>query len=984
MTLRKKTIIIIGVTLAGLIFILYAISRVILLNSFAELEEQNTRRNVERILSALSDDLSHLNHLTGDWAGWNDTYAFIEDANDDYVKSNLVDETFNELKINIMLFINSSGQIIFGKGFDLKKGKEIPVPKSLQEHISANSLLVCHPDTKSSITGIILLPEGPMLVASRPILTSEEKGPIRGALIMGRYLDSPEIKHLAEKTHLSLTMHNLNNSQIPPDFQAALSGLSEEAPIFVRPLSAESVAGYALLKDIYGNPGLVLRVDMPREIYGQGQASMQYFILSLLVIGLVFGVVTLLLLEKVVLSRLALLSAGVNSVGASSDHSARVSMTGRDELSNLAGAINEMLEALEHSQSELKESRERYRKLANKLHTAHQQLLDIIEFLPDATFVIDHDKKVIAWNRAIEEMTGVCKEEIIGKGDYAYAVPFYGKQRPMLIDLVFADNREIEQKYDYVEKKGNTIYTAVFTPPAFKDKEVFLWAAASPLFDSDGNLVGGIASIRDITERKQAETLFKTLFSSSPIGIYIVQDGKFQFVNPQFQKHTGYSEDELLGMDSLKIVLPEDRNMVRENAVKMLKGERSSPYEYRVINKCGETRWIMETVTSIQYQGRRATLGNYMDITERKLMEEQLKYLSLHDPLTGLYNRAYFEQEMHRLESGRYNPVGIIVCDMDGLKLVNDTLGHDAGDALLVAAAGVIKKAFREGDVVARIGGDEFAVLLPNSDKTTVKSACLRIQDAIAKYNAANPELPLSISIGFAVSSQTSTSMWELFKEADNNMYREKLHRSQSAKSAIVQALIKTLEARDFITKDHSDRLQDLVAGLAIAIGLPECNVTDLRIMAQFHDIGKVGIPDRILFKKGPLTPKEFSEIQRHCEIGYRIAQSAPDLAPIADWILKHHEWWNGKGYPLGIKGKEIPLECRILAIADAYNAMTSDRPYRKAMSHEEAVAELRRCAGIQFDPHLVQKFVQVLENQNLVSTDTGPDPEKNISASGN
>jgi diguanylate cyclase (GGDEF)-like protein/PAS domain S-box-containing protein len=971
MTLRKKTIIIISVTLASLILILYAISRVILLDSFAELEEQNTRRNVERILSAISDDISDLNHLTGDWAGWDDTYAFIEDANDNYVKSNLIDETFTELNLNIMLFINSSGQIIFGKGFDLKNGKEIPVPKSLQEHISASSLLVCHPDTKSSITGIILLPEGPMLVASRPILTSKEKGPIRGALIMGRYLDYAKIKHFAEETHLSLAMHSLNNSQMPPDFQAALSALSEEAPVLVRPLSAESVAGYALLKDIYGNPGLVLRVDMPREIYGQGRAGMLYFILSLLVVGLVFGLVTLLLLEKVILSRLARLSAGVNSVGASSDHSARVLMTGRDELSSLAGAINGMLEALERSQSELKESKERYRKLANKLRTAHQQLQDIIEFLPDATFVIDHDKKVIAWNRAIEEMTGVCKEEIIGKGDYAYAVPFYGKKRPMLIDLVFADDKEIEQKYDYVEKKGNTLYAEVFTPPAFEGKEVFLWATASPLFDSDGNLVGAIASIRNITERKQAEVLFKTLFSSSPIGIYIVQDGKFQLVNPQFQKHTGYSEGELLGMDSLKIVLPGDRNMVKENAVKMLKGERSSPYEYRVTNKCGETRWIMETVTSIQYQGRRATLGNYMDITERKLMEERLKYLSLHDPLTGLYNRAYFEQEMRRLESGRYNPVGLIVCDMDGLKLVNDTLGHNTGDTLLLAAAGVIKKAFREGDVVARIGGDEFAVLLPNSDETTVESACRRIQDVTAKYNATSPELPLSISVGFAVSNQTPTSMWELFKEADNNMYQEKLHRSQSAKSAIVQALMKTLEARDFITKSHSDRLQDLAAGLAIATGLPERNVTDLRLLAQFHDIGKVGIPDRILFKEGPLTPEESSEMQRHCEIGYRIAQSAPDLAPIADWILKHHEWWNGKGYPLGLKGEEIPLECRILAIADAYSAMTSDRPYRKAMSHEEAVAELRRCAGTQFDPHLVQKFVQVLESQSLVSTGT-------------
>jgi HD-GYP domain-containing protein (c-di-GMP phosphodiesterase class II) len=213
------------------------------------------------------------------------------------------------------------------------------------------------------------------------------------------------------------------------------------------------------------------------------------------------------------------------------------------------------------------------------------------------------------------------------------------------------------------------------------------------------------------------------------------------------------------------------------------------------------------------------------------------------------------------------------------------------------------------------------------------------------------------------VREEPSVSIDELFKEADNNMYREKLHHKESARSAIVHALMRALAARDFITEGHAERLQRLVAGMAVAIGLPESNAADLRLLAQFHDIGKVGVPDSILFKPGPLTPEERSEIERHCSIGHRIALSAPDLAPIADWILKHHEWWNGEGYPLGLKREEIPLECRILAIADAYDAMTSDRPYRKAITHEEAVKELERCAGSQFDPVLTPKFIQVLKN---------------------
>jgi len=195
---------------------------------------------------------------------------------------------------------------------------------------------------------------------------------------------------------------------------------------------------------------------------------------------------------------------------------------------------------------------------------------------------------------------------------------------------------------------------------------------------------------------------------------------------------------------------------------------------------------------------------------------------------------------------------------------------------------------------------------------------------------------------------------------------RELVERAQLLAQGMefVQALTKALAARDFITEGHAERLQHLVTDLARSLGVPEYNIGDLRLLAQFHDIGKVGVSDSILFKPGIFTPGERLEMQRHCAIGHRIALSAPDMVHIADWILKHHEWWNGEGYPQGLKEEEIPLECRILAIADAYDAMTNDRPYRKAISHEEAVAELRRNSGIQFDPQLVQEFIQMLENR--------------------
>lgn len=346
----------------------------------------------------------------------------------------------------------------------------------------------------------------------------------------------------------------------------------------------------------------------------------------------------------------------------------------------------------------------------------------------------------------------------------------------------------------------------------------------------------------------------------------------------------------------------------------------------------------------------------------------EAQYLSFHDKLTGLYNRVFFEEESRRVSSERFYPLGVIAGDIDGLKLANDTLGHAHGDALLKQAAKLIRRCFRQSDVVARTGGDEFAVLLPNTSLEAIEIACNRIRDTIEEYNKSNPGFPLSMSIGYAVTADDSKSIQQLLKEADDYMYREKLHRSQSTRSSIVQTLKKALEARDFITEGHADRLQHLVAELGKSIGFPEHQISDLRLLAQFHDIGKVGIPDHILFKNGPLTDKEFIEMRRHSEIGYRIAHSAPDLAPIAHCILKHHEWWNGQGYPLMLKKNQIPLECRILAIADAFDAMTSDRPYRKAMPVQQALTEIRRCSGTQFDPDLVDKFIDYIKKSDYYS----------------
>ncbi|MDF9407004.1 PAS domain S-box protein [Pelotomaculum isophthalicicum JI] len=625
MTLRKKTIIIFGITLICLIIILFIISKCILSASFANLEKQSITVNVERARDALLNNIDTLNRQAGDWAQWNDTYEFVNDLNEEYIKMNLTNNTFIALKLNLILYINSSGRIVYGKGFDLENENETPVPDSLVDHLNNYDFLFNNKNQKDGAAGIILLPEGPMLIASWPILTSERSGPARGVLIMGRYLDSSEINRLSETAHLSLAVCQFNDVRIFPDIQTASSFLSEESPAFVQPVSPDSIAGYALLNDIYGSPALILRTDMSREIYKQGRTSMQYLILSLLLIGLVFGVVTLLLLEKVVLCRLARLSANVLDISTSGDLACRVSMTGGDELSTLAGQINQMLSSLERSQYKLQESEDNYRTIFENTGTA---------------ILIIGEKKVISLvNTEFEKLSGYTKEEVenkkkitdfVAKDDLDRINDYYNRR-------VYKNIAPRNYEFQFFDKQENIkdIYTTVAVIPRTNKIVVALLDITDRkrVEERYRNLA---KKLRNLAKRLrevdlyQSEERFQKIFHNSPdlIAILRAEDNRFVEVNQRFLDVVEYSREEVLGHKPEDLDFLSGQDNVIESAIIEFKekGELQN-FDLKVKTKSGKTVNLLLSAERINLNGENCRIVMMKDITKEKKMEAEMARL---------------------------------------------------------------------------------------------------------------------------------------------------------------------------------------------------------------------------------------------------------------------------------------------------------------------------------------------------------------------
>lgn len=343
---------------------------------------------------------------------------------------------------------------------------------------------------------------------------------------------------------------------------------------------------------------------------------------------------------------------------------------------------------------------------------------------------------------------------------------------------------------------------------------------------------------------------------------------------------------------------------------------------------------------------------------EAQLSQEQeaTRYLSFHDHLTGLYNRRFYEEELARLDTERNWPLTLVMADVNGLKLINDSFGHGAGDQLLQKTAVALTRGCRADDIIARIGGDEFVLLLPQTTATEAGRLIRRVKKILAHEQVEG--LAISVAFGSATKTGATDNIAAVFRKAEDAMYHNKLYEGPSLKGQVIDNIITILNQKSQREEAHARQVAELCQRLGAALGLEHEQLQELKAFGLLHDIGKIALCDTILNKDGPFTAAEREAVKGHAEIGYRILSTNHALQDMAAYVLAHHERWDGNGYPKGLKGREIPLPARICAIADAYDAMTSARSYQPTRTPAAARAELQKCAGSQFDPELVAVFV--------------------------
>lgn len=562
--------------------------------------------------------------------------------------------------------------------------------------------------------------------------------------------------------------------------------------------------------------------------------------------------------------------------------------------------------------------------------------------------------------RTIEELKTTKWPEITHPDDLTMDMELFNKFKSGEID-----SYEIEKRYI---KPDNT--------------EIWINKKISSLMIDNLERYNHLCIIEDISKRKEIE---KELYESERSKAVLLnnlpgmayrcnydREWTMQFVSAGFYELTGYEPESLLYNKELSfndLILPKYRETLYTEWERIVQHRLPFRYEYEIMTADNKTKWVMEMGQAIYdtNDNVEALEGIIIDISEQKEKEAQIQYMIDHDYMTNLHNRKYFEEYMADIDNRNCVPVSIIYVDLNGVRMINDAFGYSEGDNIIIKASEILRGSIRQSDFLARIGGDEFVIILLNTDNEEAHEIISNIENACLNYNNKNKTklFEINFSIGCATKENSDDSIFNAAKIADEDLRNKMLLNRKSSHSHIITSMLATVYEKSQETEEHARRLGDVSRRIGELLNLSSKSLSELELLAMLHDIGKVGIDERVLNKTSGLTENEWAIMKRHPEIGYRIAKSSSDLEPIADYILSHHERWDGKGYPRGLKGEEIPLLSRIIAIADAYDAMTQDRVYRKALIQEDALNEIQKNAGTQFDPDIAKSFIENIYKLN-------------------
>lgn len=565
--------------------------------------------------------------------------------------------------------------------------------------------------------------------------------------------------------------------------------------------------------------------------------------------------------------------------------------------------------------------------------------------------------RITDMNDAFTEMLGYSRDETIGRTADELNIYEDAACRKKTIDLLLQQGSFKDEIIRLRSKQGNTV-VGLCSGVMLKNQDEDLFFTVT----------------LDMTDRMEAERLlreracrFESMLDSLPEAVFYKDlEGVYSGCNPRFAKTFDIKREEVVGKTDFELVDPETARHIWEDDKKVIHDRQTVRFEgWMTIG--GGKKTLHETMKApcLDLNGNvTGIVGISRDITENKLWEKEIQYFSFHDQMTGLYNRRFYEEELRRIDVERNLPITIIMADVDSLKFINDAFGHDEGDVLIKRTAQAIKSSCRSEDIIARVGGDEFAIVLPHTDSGTSQKVLGRIQALLSQEKVG--VIAISVSFGAATKMKRDENIYNTIKQAEKNMYSSKLAHRTEIKVNSINNIISTLFEKCQQEMEHSRRVGILCKAISTHMGLNEETVKKVRLAGIMHDIGKIDIADSILNKRERLSEYERVAVNNHPELGYRILSTSKEFSDIAVYVFQHHENWNGSGYPKGLKGEEILLPARIISVAGAYDAMANPS-YKKPLGRKEIVKELRRCAGKEFDPVVVKVFIeQVLNDPEL------------------